>query len=183
MLEDLQRWAELKKLRRRFRKEGTEPISFSRAVADVRQILICVPWPYSEFRIARYVLKFLARDDTSHEITFVAPDAYKDSIPKRSQDRIIALNGAARDDLGRFVESVEEKVLDTAYQATADLNTDFDFGVSLLCRKSDAPLRIGFASEYADIFYNIEIQKPENKFLLEGAYRSIQRILALETKS
>jgi|GEM_PF-1684989 len=183
MFENFQRWAELQKLRRRLRREPTEPISFSRAVAGVRQILICVPWSYSEFRVARYVLKFLARDDTEHRITFFTPEAYKDIIPKRAQDRIISINGTSRDDLGRFVESIEDSVLDKPYQAAVDCNVNFDFGISLLCRKSGAPLRIGFASDYADIFYNIEIQKPEDKFLLEGAYRSIQRILDLDTKS
>lgn len=183
MFENFQRWFALQQLRRHYRKQGDETLSFSRAVANVRQILICIPLNPDEFRVARYVLKFLASEDENHSITFILPEDYMNTLPHRSHDRLIPIRETARDKLGRFLPELMEKVLDRDYQAAADLNTRFDFGTSLLCRKTNAPLRIGFASDDADIFFNIEIQKPEDKFLLEGAYRSIQRLLAIDNKS
>ena len=142
---------------------------------------MCLPWDYREFRVARYVLKSLDQNDIEHRITFVAPEEYKALIPRRSHDRILTVNGTGRDQLGRVTGDYVERELDHEYQAAADFNTEFDFGTSLLCRRSDAPIRIGFAFEYASVFYNIEIRKPEDKFLLEGAYRSVQRMLAIES--
>jgi len=181
MWDKIQQWFALQRMRWDTRKHRAETISFSRAVKDVRNILICLPWEYREFRVARYVLKFLPQSDEHHQITFVVPASYADMIPGRPQDRVIAVNGNSRDKLGRFNDDFSRQVLEYTYQAAADFNSNFDYGTSLLCLASEAPLRIGFSSPYAELFFNVEIDKPEKRFLLEGAYRSIQRLLAIET--
>jgi len=179
MWQQLRKWWILRKWRWRERKQSNVPISFGKAVADVQDILVCLPTSKKEFRIARYALKFLPGDDVHHRITYIIPKAYSEQIPMRLIDRKIEYNGSSRDNLGRFTAEVQRQILDKSYQAAVDMNTTFDFGTSKLCHDSQAQLRIGFASEYSHLFYNIEIEKPEEQFLLERAYRNIHKLLSL----
>jgi len=179
MWQKVQKWWTLKKIHWERRKESGKPVSFARAVEGVQHILMCLPESEQEFRVARYVLKSLPAEDEHHQITYLVPKEFAPKIPLRKLDQTIVSNGESRDELGRFTRELHQQILQQDFQAAVDLNTSFDFGTSLLCHDSQAQLRIGFASDYSHLFYNIEIEKPDEEFLLERAYRSIQRLLSL----
>lgn len=179
MLQRLQKWWTLQKLHWKRRKESGTPLSFGHAVAGVQDILICLPENEKEFRVARYVLKSLPAEDEHHRITYLVPKEFAPKIPLRKIDQTVVFNGESRDELGRFTGELQQQIFQRDFQAAVDLNTSFDFGTSLLCHDSQAQLRIGFASDYSHLFYNIEIEKPDEEFLLERAYRNIQRLLSL----
>ena len=179
MWKRLRKWWILQQWRWRQRKRAGTPLSFGKAVSEVQNILICLPTAEKEFRVARYALKFLPTEDEYHRITFVVPEQFADRVPMRPIDQKITYNGTSRDELGRFRADLQDQVLTKSYQAAVDMNTGFDFGTCLLCHNSEAQIRIGFASQYSHLFYNIEIERPEEQFLLERAYRNIQKLLSL----
>lgn len=179
MWQNVRKWWTLQQLHRERKRQSGEPLSFANAVACVQDVLICLPENEKEFRVARYVLKSLPPEDEHHRITYVIPKSFAGKISVRKNDRTIMFNGTSRDELGRFTDELHQQVMQYTFQAAVDLNTSFDFGTSLLCYESQADLRIGFASNHSQIFYNVEIAKPEEQFLLERAYRSIQKLLSL----
>lgn len=178
----LYKWFHFRSLRRKHNKKKNDTISFSEAVSNVRNILICLPTEYKEFRMARYVLKHLPQNDENHHITFVVKEEFKDLVPTRSEDKVITIKDNRRDKKGRFNQRIEKSILNSQYHAAADYNITFDYGTASLCKKSGAPLRIGFEASNSDMFFNVEIERNKDKFLLEGAYRSIQKLLAIDKK-
>lgn len=182
MFQNLYKWIHFKSLRRKHRKKGTDTISFSEAVSNVRNILICLPTNHREFRLARYVLKHLPQNDENHHITFVVKEEFRNQVPVREDDTIVTINDEYRDKTGRFSDEIERSILNSQYHAAADYNITFDYGTALLCIKSGAPLRIGFETPHSDLFFNVEIERNKDKFLLEGAYHSIQKLLAIDKK-
>jgi len=183
MKRKIQHWWQLQQLR--FSRDAPvgEAISFARAVADIRNILLCMPLEWREFRVARYVLKFLPTDEQGYHLIFLTPEEHAEKIPMRPGDAVITLDPSKRPSPVQFPPGIERRVLDLQYDAVVNMNTEFDLGLARLIARTDAPLRIGFGGKYSEYFYNVEIGSTENRFLLEGAYRSIQRLLNLENNS
>ncbi len=180
MWQNLRNWFTIRKVKKYKQPEDVGVISFTQALAEAQNILICLPWSYIEFYVARYVLKYISQEETNHHITYVVPGEYSTAIPTRPQDRVVRANGTSRNKSGLFVKKLEQEVLKTDYDVAADLSRPFDLGTSMLCLKSGAPLRIGIESPYSHLFFNIEYVQPNNEYPLEIAYRSIQKTLAIE---
>ncbi len=175
-------WITLRRFQWQHRQSDVDIISFTRALSNAQKILICLPWDFTEFFVARYVLKYISRDDQKHSITYIVPNGFNSPIPTRPQDTVIHANGTSRTRSGLFSETFERQIIQHDFHVAADFSRTFDLGTSMLCWRSGAPLRIGLESPYSHLFFNIEFEQEGRGFPLENAYRSIQKTLAIEDK-
>ena len=114
-------------------------------------------------------------------MTYLIRQDFTQDLPLRTNDEMIPVEEAQRDENGKFSPEIEQQVFSRDFDAVVDMNTELDLGMATLVQKSGAPLRIGFSGKYSHLFYNVEIQKPGRNFILEGAYRDIQRLLLLDS--
>jgi len=70
------------------------------------------------------------------------------------------------------------KVKKSTFDIALDLNPEFDLFSAFVCRASLAPVRVGFAKENADMFYNMQIQVDTGSGIA-GAYRSLLRCMEM----
>jgi len=183
MYQEIHRWFTLRKFQWKLKRDGNEIVTFNRALRDANNVLVCMPWNFTEFHVARYVQKFLSTEPDGPQVTYIVPHQFGGDIHKRPQDLVIRANGSSRDRRGVFGAEFEAQVLSKSFQVAADLSRTFDLGTSLLCWKTGAPLRIGIESPYSHLFFNMEVERPSNTFPLEKAYRNIQKMLDIESLS
>jgi len=175
-------WITLRRFQWEHRQSASDIISFTQALSDAKNILICLPWDFTEFLVARYVLKYISQDDQKHHITYIVPNGFNSPIPTRPQDTVVRANGTSRTRAGLFSEAFERQITRNDFHVAADFSHTFDLGTSMLCLRSGAPLRIGLESPYSHLFFNIEFAQEGGEFPLENAYRGIQKTLAIEGK-
>ncbi len=180
MLVQLQRWWDLQRLRFAHRNADEQALSFGELIGAARRILICLPWDFREFRVARYVMKFFPAEAGERQVTYFLPEEFSGDLPIRSQDTIMAVERDVRTSGGEFPVEILERLADEKFDAAVDMNTRLDLGVARLIQESGAPLRIGFGGRYSTLFYNVEIQRPDEHFILERAYRDMQQLVGLE---
>ncbi len=71
-----------------------------------------------------------------------------------------------------------KRVLSKRFDAVVDMHPEFKLPTAYLTYFSNAPLRIGFSSEFSEYFFNIIIDKKRNDFIEKG-YQKIQKLLGI----
>jgi ADP-heptose:LPS heptosyltransferase len=124
---------------------------------------VFLPEIAAEASVIEGVLKFLGQRFHTSRVVLVArkdivsylPDLRGFNVLTFGEEEISAWY-VPRSDLLR-------KMKKSTFDVALDLNIRFALPSSFLCRASQAPLRIGFVKQYADSFYNFQVQtEPSN---------------------
>jgi hypothetical protein len=162
--------------RMHFRHSHDPMMNFTDALTRARRALVIIPESYTDNESISTLLHYLQRRYTSEGVMVLIRD---DQVSKiRIAPQLPTLTYSANDINTWFVPRREliEKMKTSAFDVVLDLNVNLSLPSAFLCKASNAPLRVSFAKQEGDQFYNFQIQTKgaTNK---TNTYRSLLKCL------
>lgn len=145
--------------------------------SGVTSVLIILPEGRGNSRVARYFLKSIYHNGNT-ELDLLMDKSLYHSFSDTLPDRVQVYTDEDIDWFHLPKKSLVERVLSRPYQAVVDMHTSFNLPTAYLTYLSEAPLRVGFSSSYAEHFFNVQIDRKDSQFVERG-YLAIQKFLDL----
>jgi hypothetical protein len=146
-----------------FRTARDPIVRFTEAISQARRPIVFLPEISAEASVIEGVLKFLGQRFHTSKVVLVAR---KDVVPYLPDLRGFNVVTFGDEELSTWYvprTDLLRKMKKSTFDLALDLNIRFALPSSFLCRASQAPLRIGFVKQYADSFYNFQVQtEPSN---------------------
>ena len=141
------------------------------------KILIIFPSDEPSFRVAYYTFRDLGKkSDRKIKFIFLIKEQFRDLFHLRMGDTMFIQNSAPF-----TILSDEKSVLQTLKQykfdIIVDLNPKFHLGISRLISFLTSDMKVGFASDFSDRFYNIQLNISKSG-IMEKGFKQINWILA-----
>ena len=140
-------------------------------------VLIVFPMDEPSFRVACYAFRDLRKKDGQKtKFIFLVKEQFDDLFHLQVGDKMLIQNSANNNTL-----SDEKLVLKALKQYKfdfiVDLNSEFHLGISRLISLLKSDMKVGFASDYSDRFYNIQLNISKSG-IMEKGFKQINWILA-----
>jgi ADP-heptose:LPS heptosyltransferase len=133
-------------------------VRFTEAISQARRPIVFLPEVSAEALVVEGVLKFLGQRFHTSRVMLVTR---KDIVPYLPDLRGFNVLSFSQEELSAWYlprTDLLRKMKKSTFDLALDLNIRFALPSSFLCRASQAPLRIGFVKQYADNFYNFQVQ-------------------------
>jgi ADP-heptose:LPS heptosyltransferase len=162
VLETLRRSAGLKIARYSLRNERDNVMSFSNALTDARKLLVIMPLAQTRMIPTHTIMERIKKRFDEQNVTIVSSDHAVETmrlIPRANFIRILdeEISAFFLPD-NAFINRIRER----RYDAAIDLSLDLVLPSAYIVKKSEALVRIGFARESAELFYNFLIHSNPN---------------------
>jgi len=141
-----------------FRAAGDPIVHFTEAITRARRPVVILPEISAEASVIEGVLKFLAQRFHTSRVVLVARNDIVSSLPEHRGFNVVTYTGEELNTWYLPRPGLLRKMKKSTFDVALDLNVRFALTSSFLCRASQAPLRIGFVKQYADSFYNFQVQ-------------------------
>jgi ADP-heptose:LPS heptosyltransferase len=141
-----------------FRTTRDPIVRFTEAISQARRPIVFLPEVSAEALVVEGVLKFLGQRFHTSRVMLVTR---KDIVPYLPDLRGFNVLSFSQEELSAWYlprTDLLRKMKKSTFDLALDLNIRFALPSSFLCRASQAPLRIGFVKQYADNFYNFQVQ-------------------------
>ncbi len=161
----------------RFRKYRDPIIQFTNAVSRARRVLILLPESTGEAPYVLEVLRFFNQRFLGNSVQVVVRKDLAKYIVQNQNNNIILFDESEINKWFLPRKQLLQKVKKATFDVVVDLNLRFALPSAILCKESQAPIRIGFAKPYADMFYNLQVQTRGTTTL--GAYKQFQRCMEM----
>lgn len=161
-----------------FRKFEDIQFDFTDAVRRAKRALVILPGTAKDPASVQWVVRYLVDRFAAGSLIIVARQDLASWLTPDTRYEILSYG---RDDIGRWFtpgSGLLRKLKKSTFDVAVDLNPDFDLFSAFVCRASLAPLRVGFAKDNADVFYNFQIQVGKSSGIA-GAYRSFLRCMEM----
>jgi hypothetical protein len=146
-----------------YRKQEYQPVKFSRFFSNARSAVVILPVERSARSMAIPFLRSLQNKFRGNKLTLVSYDNSKDLSGQLGQCTVFPLREEAISifDLPKkqAIGSLFKQKFDVAF----DLNIPLVVSAAYICRGIDAPLKVGFSKENADLFYNFQFTTAPHK--------------------
>jgi hypothetical protein len=163
MLEKLRLHVGTSYARFHFRTKRDPIVRFTEAISQARRPVVFLPEISSEASVIEGVLKYLGTRFHTSKVTLVARKGVVPYLPDLRGFNVVTFG---EEELSAWYvprSDLLRKMKKSTFDVALDLNIRFALPSSYLCRASQAPLRIGFVKQYADSFYNFQVQtEPSN---------------------
>jgi hypothetical protein len=141
-----------------FRAAGNPIVQFTEAITQARRPVIILPEISAEASAIEGVLKFLTQRFHTGKVVLVARQDIVSYLPDHRGFNVVTYTGEELNTWYLPRPGLLRKMKKSTFDVALDLNVRFALPSSFLCRASQAPLRIGFVKQYADSFYNFQVQ-------------------------
>jgi ADP-heptose:LPS heptosyltransferase len=141
-----------------FRKLNDTVVHFTTGVRDARKLLLVLPLDSTESEPVKPVIELLRDRFSGAHITAITPMHSVELIRMLPPGTFIKLEDK---DISSFFLPRSEfmhQIQGTEYDAAFDLNLDFQLTSGYIARASNARIRVGFASDRAEAFYNFIVR-------------------------
>jgi ADP-heptose:LPS heptosyltransferase len=158
MLEGFRRNVGLSYSRIHFRRNRDRIINFTDALTRSRRALIIFPESTPDNESTSTLFRYLLRKFSSEGMMVLLRD---DQIPAMaSTPPIKTLVYSSNDINAWFVprRDLLKKMETNSFDVVLDLNVKLSLPSAFLCKASNAPLRVSFAKQGGDQFYNFQVQ-------------------------
>jgi ADP-heptose:LPS heptosyltransferase len=162
MLESLRRSLGLWMSGLHFRKSPVGVISFADTMSAGQRALVILPLTPTTQSPASVIELVRARFPDGH-LTIVAEEHDTGAAMLLPRSTIVRMSPTAVDWLFRPSQMLLREITRHNYDIAIDLNLDSLLPSAYICRKSNARVRIGFARQGADVFYNFQMQPDASK--------------------
>ena len=142
-----------------------------------KSVLIVFPMDEPSFRVACYAFRNLGKkDEQKRKFIFLIKEQYEDLFHLQTGDTMLIPNA------DKYTILADEKtILRALYQykfdIIVDLNPKFHLGISRLISCLSSDMKVGFASDFSDRFYNIQLNISKSG-IMEKGFKQINWILA-----
>jgi ADP-heptose:LPS heptosyltransferase len=176
MLEGFRRKVGLSYSRLHFRNSHDRMMNFTNALSKSHKALVIFPESSLDSESVSTFFRYIIRKFSSEKVTVLIRD--NQLFAMSSAPPLKTLIYSLQDINTWFVprrkllQKMEAKSFDVAF----DLNIDLSLPSAFLCKASNAPLRVSFAKQNGDQFYNFQIKTKETTSKTHS-YRSLLKCL------
>lgn len=146
-----------------FRKWTDEVIPFGGALSEARRVLLVLPLDGSPLFPVAPVITMLRARKREEDITVVVSAHTTEALDALQRCPVVRLLPSEVSTWFLPKKDALLRVIQYKCDIAIDLNLDFQLPSGYICRESKARFRIGFTSNHADLFYNLQIQTAETE--------------------
>ena len=157
MFENVFAYGGLQFARLQFRSDIDAVQPMTNFFRDARAILIAMPVGYDEAVLAGKALSMLHDRMIPMKITIIHSSTRATPLSILPRTEVVRVDPA---DINRFLlprRSLLQRILPQSYDVALDLNLDFVLHTAYICKATRASVRVGFAREEADSFFNVQL--------------------------
>ena len=160
-----------------FRQHRDRVMDFTDALAGSRRALIIYPESAPDGDGLASLVRYLSRKFSSEGMTVLVRDDQKSSLD--FSPAVKTLTYSEKDINAWLVprQKLLKRMKTKQFDVVLDLNRDLALPGALLCKASEAPLRVSFEKQEADRFYNFQVRTGEHD--ASRSYRSLQKCLEM----
>ena len=137
-------------------------------MGDVENVLIFFPTDESSFRVAYYTFRDLGKTSKKNiKFVFVIKEKFNNLFHLPNGD-IILMKDSNKDSILLDEGIILKKLKKYNFDFIIDLNTTFHIGVSRLISSLNSKMKVGFESDFSDIFYNIQLDISKSGIMEKG---------------
>ena len=141
------------------------------------KVLIVFPMDEPSFRVACYAFRDLGKmDGQKRKIIFLVKEQYEDLFHLRMGDTMF-IQHSNKNAILSDERSVLQRLKQFKFDIIVDLNPEFHLGISRLISLIKSDMKVGFASDYSDRFYNIQLNISKSG-IMEKGFKQINWMLA-----
>ncbi len=142
----------------------TKQINFSKIFTKASSALVIIPENPEERKTALSFLSQMQMKFNGNRLTIIISDSVKDVPTTVARSKVIVVEKDHRNFFFLPNHREVKELLSRKFDCIVDLNTTLEPVAAYLCKGVDAPLKVGFAKEHGDVFYNfqINITQPRN---------------------
>ena len=141
-----------------FRTARDPIVRFTEAISQARRPIVFLPEAAGEASVIDGVLKFLSQRFHTSKVVLVARNEVVPYLPEARGFNFVTFGAEELNTWFLPRSDLLRKVKKSTFDVALDLNIHFALPSSFLCRATQAPLRIGFIKQFADSFYNFQVQ-------------------------
>jgi len=151
-------------------------MNFTDALTRARRALVILPESFVDSESASALFRYVFRKFSSDEITMVIRDDQRFMMASTPPVKTLTYSG--EDVNAWFIPRRElcRKIEKNTFDVALDFNVDFSLTSAFLCKTSNAPLRVSFAKQEGDHFYNVQV-KTKGKTGTMRTYRNFLKCL------
>jgi ADP-heptose:LPS heptosyltransferase len=135
-----------------------EVMSFSNAISTSKTVLLILPLNTHDMQPVSMVIEFFKRRFRSEDITVVSTGHPIDILRALPRSQFIHIVQGEIGFLFMPRKELMRRIKGRPHDLAIDLNLDFLLPSGYICKASGARVRIGFADQRADIFYNLQVK-------------------------
>ena len=135
----------------------TQQVNFSKIFSKAVSALVIIPERADERKTALSFLSQMQTKFNGNRLTVVINDSVKDVPTTVARSKVIIVEKEHRNFF--FLPNHHEikDLLTRKFDCIVDLNMQLEPVAAYLCKGIDAPLKVGFAKEHGDVFYNFQV--------------------------
>ena len=164
-------------------KEGAVQLPLLIDASD--RILICLPEEPKMVFVTGEIINEYQSYFAAFSLQFCAPLEIADKIPETT--KCIYYDNKTFSLLHKFPEALEKTLRATRYKMAIDTNRNFSLAAALVCRATQAPIRISFSKPNATSFFNLilSVQMDSGSYqeLIQKFNRQIQALIQTGRKN
>ncbi|PKL84199.1 MAG: hypothetical protein CVV24_01110 [Ignavibacteriae bacterium HGW-Ignavibacteriae-3] len=162
-------------LRKKYLRKDIKPTAFNGIISSAHNFFILMPKDEKDFYHSLDILKYYLIHKKN--ITLFLPEHRRALIPENDKYKTVVFQS----ELKRRFNLPEKKLVDTLlgreFEVVIDLNRGEEVFFSTVANIVKSKIRIGFAKELSDRYYNIEIAEKQSN--PEVAYRNYLNYLKM----
>ena len=140
-------------------------------------ILIIFPFDEPSFRVACYAFRDLGKENVQkRQFIFIVKEQFKDLFHLRIGNSMF-INHSDKDSILSEEKNLLQSLKQNKFDIIVDLNPNFQLSISRFISLLKSEMKVGFASDFSDKFYNIQLDISKSG-IMEKGFKQINWILA-----
>ena len=160
----------------RFRRKAEPAVRFTDALSRSHRALVIFPETGLDWESTQSVLKYLTRRFASGSLHLLIHEDFVKTLASSSMVKTLTYS---HEDINAWFiprASLLRKLKTSTFDVVFDLNMTLALPSAFICRDTNALLRVSFAKESGDEFYNLQV-RTTNSSNLPNAYRTLMKCL------
>jgi hypothetical protein len=146
-----------------FRKQDYQSVKFSRFFSNARSAVVILPLDPTARSMAIPFLRSLQNKFRGNKLTLVMYDPSRDLSGQFGQCTIFSIRDESVNVFDLPKKQAVSSLFKQKFDVALDLNIPLVLSAAYICRGIDAPLKVGFSKENADLFYNFQFSTATHK--------------------
>ena len=147
-------------------------INTSHSISNINSVLIVFPIEEQDFNVAKYSFRDLLSKNNI-DCVFLINNIFYNTT--RFSGETYGLNYIKKKNKITLNENFNtENIINKEFDVVIDLNCNFILDIAMIINKLKSNYKVGFKSQYSDLFYNIQFEYDT----LEGCYSKINSMLS-----
>lgn len=146
-----------------FRNRDGKPMSFSNTFTNAKTALVIIPESAEQRTVVAQMIILLQNKFQGNRLTLVVNDGHRNFSNTINRSNVTTIKNEHLNYFFLPKKSELATVLSQKFDLVLDLNFSLVPSAAYLCRAINAPVKVGFAQEHADAYYNFQFNAAPNR--------------------